>query len=254
MFLEKFGFQPHTLINFVGGGGKTALIHKLIDEYCSQGTVLYTTTTRIHPPDPNDGMVVISCENIELLRTIVDKVSLDCSSQHYKLIVTRHFITPDLLLGVPPDFLNQFERKRFPMLFNEADGAASFSIKLPRVGEPVLMQHAEYLVPVIGLDCLNQPLGSEVVFRFRLFAEKYQLKAGEPLTPEIAAQILMHKEGVCKGWTPAMKIIPFKNKVDALEQEASARYLAELIMRNPNFPVERVVFGSVMNGRIEEMH
>ena len=63
MFSEQFAFNPHTLVNFVGGGGKTALIHKLMQEYCAQGPVLYTTTTRIHPPDPREGLAVISSDN-----------------------------------------------------------------------------------------------------------------------------------------------------------------------------------------------
>jgi probable selenium-dependent hydroxylase accessory protein YqeC len=253
LFLEKFAFQEHTLVNFVGGGGKTILIHKLMGEYSSRGPVLYTTTTRIHPPDPSEGLVVISSDNIPLLKTMVEKVSSNCPSRSYKLVATRHFMSPNLLRGVPPDFDNDLSRELFPIFFNEADGAASFSIKLPRAGEPVLMEKAEYLVPVIGLDCLDQPLGPEVVFRFKLFAERFSLSAGERITPEIAARILMHKEGVCKDWKTGTAIIPFINKVDSPVQDKNALDLAKCILQNGNFPVERVLFGSALQGRVDSL-
>lgn len=253
MFSEQFEFRRNTLVNFVGGGGKTALIHKLMDECSADGTVLYTTTTRIHPPKPSEGLVVVSSDNLPLLRTMIERIAISCPGRPYKLVVTRHFMAPDLLQGVSPDFGNNLDRQAFPILLNEADGSARYSIKLPREGEPVLMENAEYLVPVIGIDCLNQPMGPKVVFRFQNFADRFSLRAGELMTPEMAAGILMHKSGVCKDWKSGTTIIPFVNKVDAPEQDAAARDLAAAILKNPNFPVKRVLFGSVLRGRVDSI-
>jgi probable selenium-dependent hydroxylase accessory protein YqeC len=180
---------------------------------------------------------------------MVERVSRGCPNRPYKLVVTRHFMSPNLLRGVPADFHASLDRELFPLLLNEADGAASFSIKLPREGEPVLMQKAEYLVPVIGIDCLYQPLGPEVLFRWQAFAERFSLQKGERITPELAAKILMHKLGVCKDWTPGTTIIPFINKVDGPAQDSAASDLAHSILRNGNFPIQRVVFGSVLQDR-----
>jgi probable selenium-dependent hydroxylase accessory protein YqeC len=253
LFSEQFAFQIHALVNFVGGGGKTVLIHKLMDECCPKGPVLCTTTTRIHLPHPSEGLVVISSDNVPILKLMVDRVSRSAPKRPYKLVVTRHFMSPNLLRGVPSDFDNTLERELFPILLNEADGAASFSLKLPREGEPVLMDKAEYLVPVIGLDCLYQPLGPEVLFRWQAFAERFSLRAGERITPELAARILMHKQGVCKDWRPGTTIIPFINKVDGPAQDSAARDLAHAILRNGNFPVQHVVFGSVLQQRADSI-
>lgn len=249
LFSEHFAFQPHTLVNFVGGGGKTTLIHKLMEEYCSAGPVLNTTTTRIHPPNPSEGLVVISSDNLPLLKLMVDKVSRCCLNRAIKLTITRHYISPTLLGGVPPDFDNDLDRSLFPVLFNEADGAAGFSIKMPREGEPVLMENAEYLVPVIGIDCLYRQLGPDVLFRWKQFEERFSIREGERLTPDLAAGILMHAEGVCRDWKPGTTIVPFINKVDGSSQDSAATDLANSILRNKSFPVERVVFGSVIHGR-----
>jgi probable selenium-dependent hydroxylase accessory protein YqeC len=249
VFSEHFTFYPHSLVNFVGGGGKTILIHKLMEEYCSEGPVLCTTTTRIHPPDPSEGLAVISSDNLPLLKLMVDRVGRCCSNRPIKLTVTCHYMSPTLLRGVPPDFDNALDRKLFPILLNEADGAAGFSIKMPREGEPVLMENADYLVPVIGIDCLYQPLGPGVLFRWKGFADRFSLREGERITPDLAAGILMHAQGVCRGWSAGTKIIPFINKVDGPSQDSAAIDLANSILHNGNFPIERVVFGSVLQGR-----
>jgi probable selenium-dependent hydroxylase accessory protein YqeC len=251
LFIEPFAFQPHALVNFVGGGGKTALIHTLMDEYCRSGPVLSTTTTRIHPPPPAEGLIVISTDNLPLLKTMVGRIAEKFSKRSYKLIATCHFMSPTLLRGVPPDFSVGLDRNQFSMFLNEADGAAGFSIKLPRDSEPVLMEGAQYLVPVIGIDCVYEPMGPDVVFRWRDLGDRFSLQPGERLTPELAAGILMHKDGVCKDWKPGTTIIPFINKVDGVVQEAAAGELADLILHNANFPVERVVFGSVLQGRAD---
>jgi probable selenium-dependent hydroxylase accessory protein YqeC len=249
LFSEHFSFKPHTLVNVVGGGGKTALIYRLLNEVCGKGPALYTTTTRIHPPAPSEGLAVISGENVPLLQRIIERISRGCPGHSYKIAVARHFMSPHLLRGVPPDFAADVDRKLFPILLNEADGAAGFSIKLPREDEPVLMESAEYLVPVIGIDCLGQRLGPEVVFRWQACAERFRMRAGECITASLAAGILMHPHGVCKDWKPSVTIIPFINKVDTPAQDAAARDLAEAILNNGSFPVHLVVCGSVLRER-----
>lgn len=224
-----------------------------MEEYSARGPALYTTTTRIHPPEGREGFVVISSENLPLLKLMVDRIGRDCADRPYKIAVTRSFMSPNLLRGVPPDFSNALDRGLFPILLNEADGAAGFSIKIPREGEPVLMENAEYLVPLIGIDCLHQPLGPKVLFRFQDFAGRFSLRPGQPLTPELAAGILMHKQGVCKNCKAGATIVPFINKVDDPSQDAAARDLASLILRNSNFPVKRVLYGSVLQGRIDSI-
>jgi probable selenium-dependent hydroxylase accessory protein YqeC len=205
-------------VNFVGGGGKTVLIHKLMEEYSSKGPVFCTTTTRIHPPDPAEGFSVISGENLLLLKKIIAGIRHNCLDRPYRIVATRHFISPHLLRGVPPDFADDMDRSAFPIILNEADGAAGFSLKLPRKGEPVLMNKAEYLVPVIGIDCLGRPLGPNILFRWQELAEHFSLRAGEPLVAQLAADLLMHSQGVCKDWKPGVTIIPFINKVDGRDR------------------------------------
>ncbi|MEJ2245888.1 MAG: selenium cofactor biosynthesis protein YqeC [Acidobacteriota bacterium] len=253
LFSRHFGFEVHSLVNFVGGGGKTALIHKLMKEFIGQGHVLYTTTTRIHPPDSSEELVVISSDNLMLSKMLIGQVALKSTERNYKIVVTQHFMEPDLLKGVPANFLESIERDRFIIFLNEADGSARFSIKLPREGEPVLMEHAEYLVPVIGIDCLYKPSGPDTLFRCESLSEQFSIQKGEIITPELASRVLMHPKGVCKDWGEGMVIIPFINKVDSPQLDPDARLLASHILNSANFPVSHVIYGSVQHGRINSI-
>jgi len=237
------------LVNFVGGGGKTPLILKLLEEYSHSAPAVYTTTTRIHPPETAHGLVLLGCDDPQLLRSMMENTVRCCSNQVRRLVVTRTTIAPRLLGGVDPGFGQTLDRGLFPVILNEADGARSMSLKMPREGEPVLMEGANYLVPVIGLDCLMQPLGPEILFRWDMAVARFFLKEGQMLTPKLASDLLLHPQGVCKHWKRDMQVIPYINKVDVEKQDALAEELAQALLQNNVFPVERVVWGSMLTGR-----
>ena len=249
MFAEIFAFSDHSLVNFVGGGGKTALIHRLLEEYSTRGPVLGATTTRIHPPDPHEGLALISSDNLTLLKRAIESIAADCAKQPLKIIASRYFMSSNLVRGVPQDFFEDIDRSLYPVFLNEADGSASFSLKLPRENEPVPASGAQYIVPIIGLDCIGRDLGPDTVLRWNELSESFSLRRGDPITPAAAAGILMHPRGVCKNLRPGTAVIPFINKVDSEAQDAAALELAGEIMKNSAFPVERVIYGSVLKRR-----
>lgn len=249
MFTEHFAFEMPARVNFVGGGGKSSLILRLMEECSETAPVIYTTTTRIHPPHPGDGTIVISSDNEDYLEQMLDRAIFG-SCRGRKFVVTHLSDSPNLLPGVNPGFADRLDGVVFPLVLNEADGARSMSLKMPHENEPVLMSNANYLVPVIGLDCLNQPMGPETIFRWELASQRCRLRAGDILTSEIAAGLLLHPRGVCRDWEPGMRIIPFINKADSEEREPLARSLARELLKNGNFPVERVVWGSLQNGKV----
>jgi probable selenium-dependent hydroxylase accessory protein YqeC len=252
LFSEHFAFSLPARVNFVGGGGKTGLILRLLEEHSATVPVLYTTTTRIHPPHPFEGLVIISSDNEAYLEQLLDRAVLSWSSGR-RFVATHLPSSPDLLRGVTPGFADRLDRGLFPLILNEADGARSMSLKLPREGEPVLMASANYLVPVIGLDCLNQPLGPKTLFRWELASGRYQLGRGQILTPELAASILFHPQGVCKDWKPSMRVIPFINKADSESDDPLALSLARALLHNGNFQVDHVVWGSLLSGRVASL-
>lgn len=248
LFTETFDFALPAWINFVGGGGKTSLILRLLEEFSASVPAIYATTTRIHPPHPADGLVMISCDKEDILELLLMSAVREWSPGR-RFVVTHAPHSPDLAHGVSPGFSGRLDPISCPVLLNEGDGARSMSIKMPREGEPVLIEGANYLVPVIGLDCLHKPLGPETLFRWELAAQRLKFPAGKNLDAVTAAAILFHPEGVCKGWTPDMSIVPFINKADTELNDGLALELAQALLANRNFPVHRVVWGSVQCGK-----
>jgi len=249
LFWAQFSFSLPARVNFVGGGGKTTLILKLLTECAERVPAVYTTTTRIHPPHPTPGMVIFSSDSERWLETLLERALFGASAPR-AFVVTRLPVAPGLLGGVNPDFANHLAAGLFPVVLNEADGARSMSIKMPREGEPVMMAGAGYLVPVIGIDCLDRPVGPETLFRWEIASTRCGLTAGDILTPEAAASILLHKQGVCRGWRPGMQVIPFINKVDTAALENRAKSLARALLSHSGFPLTRIVWGSLHSGRI----
>jgi probable selenium-dependent hydroxylase accessory protein YqeC len=249
LFSEIFSFVLPARVNLVGGGGKTSLILTLLREFAESIPAVYTTTTRIHPPHPCDGLVVISSDNDEYLEILLERaVSGWCPGRRF--VVTHLSNSPNLLRGVDASFSSRIDPVLFPVLLNEADGARSMSLKMPRAGEPVLIPDANYLVPVIGLDCLNRPLGPETLFRWEYASQRFKLTEGSILAPKLAASILLHPEGVCRDWTPGMHIIPFINKVDDEAGDELAQTLARELLTHGHFPIDKVVWGSLQNARV----
>ena len=111
------------------------------------------------------------------------------------------------------------------------------------------MNGAEYLVPVIGIDCLMKPLGPGTLFRWDYASARYGLEAGRLITPQLAASLLLHPQGVCRGWATPVRIVPYINKVDDESWDSLAGDLAQALLHNSDFHVTRVVFGSVLQGR-----
>jgi len=251
LFVEHFAFQTPAVVNFVGGGGKTGLILKLMVEFAESTSVIYTTTTRMHPPEPGQGLVILSGDNMQILKSVLNRIAASHMSPHTKFVVANVPIPAghNLIGGVPTDFIHDINRNFFSAILNEADGARSMSLKMPRSGEPILLEEATCLVPVIGMDCLLKPLGPETLFRWDMAAARFCLKAGENITPKLAADLLLHKEGVCSGYKSGMRIVPFINKVDDSSQESLAKELALELLHNTNFPVSRVVWGSLYGNR-----
>ena len=249
MLSEHFGFDFPARVDFVGGGGKTSLILRLGDELSERLPVLYTTTTRIHPPPVGLRRAHLFSDDGSLLLRALARMGDELRRNPRTLVVTREEVAPRLLGGVEPSFVGALGRDLFPLVLNEADGARSVSLKWPRDGEPVPSHGCDTLVAVIGLDCIGAPLGPDTLFRWDLAARRLGLTAGEILRPRRAAEILLHPEGVCRGHGPSTRLIVYVNKVDAPRDEPVALELAQAVLDNRSFPVERVVWGSLVRER-----
>ena len=162
--------EPGLAVAFVGAGGKTSAIRRVVDEMSSgdmSQLVLITTTTRLGR-DQND------LANYHLVDPSADQMAAlpELLADHRSVLITG----PDFEgKWIPPkdfvfDKLHQIAAQQDALLLIEADGARGKSLKAPAEHEPVIPAFVDLVVPMAGLDVLGETTHSEAVHRPKLVA------------------------------------------------------------------------------------
>lgn len=128
---EEMGITAHSVVSFVGAGGKTSCILKLAEYWAKQGEkVLVTTSTHMEHPDVlgKDGMVDKKAEGI--LEEIQEKGWTIAGEQ------SKH---PKKITGISPEQLEDLSNKVDKVLI-EADGSKRYPLKVPGKASLLLMR------------------------------------------------------------------------------------------------------------------
>lgn len=142
------------ITSIIGGGGKTSLILTLANELTQKGSVIFTTTTHIYPP-----------EHIPVLDTATE----------IRQALTQ---SPLVCVGIPAAD-GKLTASRIPMneladmadfVLVEADGSKQLPMKAHAAFEPVIPKESSQTIQVIGADCFGRPI-QETVHRPALFCQ-----------------------------------------------------------------------------------
>ncbi|MDA8211603.1 MAG: selenium cofactor biosynthesis protein YqeC [Clostridia bacterium] len=224
-FFDALNLKQGDVVALVGGGGKTSTMFAIGKEAKDRRlkTVL-TTTTRIYCPDDPELAVVVAHDPGELFNKVHNKLTALARviagadlAQDNKLVGLEQSLVPGLL-GAGAD-----------LVVVEADGAARKPFKAPADHEPVIPAAATVLIPVVGVDCLGQPLHQEYVHRPEQVAKLAGISIGQRITPEVVARVLTHPQGFRKGLPDNCRWIPFINKVESPQDLDLARKVALLV-------------------------
>jgi molybdenum cofactor cytidylyltransferase len=121
------------------------------------------------------------------------------------------------------------ERRGSPLLI-EADGSRRRPLKAPAEHEPPIPEFVDIAVVVAGLSGLGKTLGDEFVHRPEAFARLSGLQAGDPVTPEALARVLLHPQGGLKNIPPRARRVALLNQADTPELQATGKTLADAIL------------------------
>ena len=132
--------------------------------------------------------------------------------------------------------LELFRRLRdwFPRacILNEADGSRMRPFKAPAEHEPVIPVDTTLVVLVVGADVFGKPLDADHVHRPELISALSGAPLGTPITPEIVAFVVAHRDGGCKGVPAGARVFVAINKVESLPDRKPARETAEHLLRD----------------------
>ncbi|HMA35764.1 MAG TPA: selenium cofactor biosynthesis protein YqeC [Chloroflexia bacterium] len=200
---ETLALVPGELVAFVGAGGKTTTLQRLLGELRAAGRTVLTTST-VHlfplkgmPPHP----FVIEPDPARLAAMLP---ALLAEAGHVRVAAEQ--LRADKIRGLAPDQVAAL--KALPGLDHllvEADGARHRSLKAPAAHEPALPAGVDVLLIVAGLDVIGQPLDDAHVHRPEQVMALTGLPAGALLTPAAVAQVLTSPAGGLKAVPPGVR-------------------------------------------------
>lgn len=166
----------------IGGGGKTTLLLALGEELANRGSrVLLTTTTHLAWPPPRRYLQVSG----------QDETALHTLAQPGQLVIAGDPCGQGRMTGLAPALYSQAD---WDYILVEADGSRGMPLKVHRENEPCFPPDCGLTIQVAGLSALGQT-AAQSVHRYPLAG----LKGSEPITPALAAQLLLRGRGRSKG-------------------------------------------------------
>jgi probable selenium-dependent hydroxylase accessory protein YqeC len=231
----------------VGAGGKTGILFSLAEELRRAGKrVVTSTTTKVwHHQAMKAPCVVYTAD----LRPWRDRIKEGLAERGH-VFVGRCVLESGKIDGISTQTSDTLFRDiEVDYLLVEADGAAGLPAKAPSSREPAVPASATIVVAVMGLEAVNRPLGSDIVFRLDEVKRITGLAMSMPLTAAALSRLFLHPQGLFKGAPGSARRIPFLNKLDLLKSETDALELAGIILEEAKPEIDRVIIGSVKAGK-----
>ncbi len=218
----------------VGAGGKTSLCWLLARELLARGErVIFTTTTHIRRPQPGafDRIAIGGDPESALAddgwRSACIAADIDGAPDDTPLDDSLMPIVHTRLAGYSAaqvcNLYQSISKLQSPVsLIVEADGARGLLLKAPADYEPAIPACVTTVCVVASLDCLGQPLDERVAHRPQRIAALTGARIGEPITPQLVADVLAHPRGGLKGIPPAARRVAVLTQRDGQAAHSGA--------------------------------
>lgn len=176
----------YPVLSVVGGGGKTSLIFRIMEELTAVGKkVLITTTTHMaYEPDrpfAEDGDIISIKHNLEehgyTIAAALDREKCKISALSEEKMKEIKVLADVILI--------------------EADGAKRYPLKVPASWEPVIWGQTDLVIAVAGMDAAGKPI-QEVCHRPENVADFLGKEAEEKVTEEDIVRVVLSTEALKK--------------------------------------------------------
>ena len=176
----------YPVLSVVGGGGKTSLIFRIMEELTAVGKkVLITTTTHMaYEPDrpfAEDGDIISIKHNLEehgyTIAAALDREKCKISALSEEKMKEITALADVILI--------------------EADGAKKCPLKVPASWEPVIWGQTDLVIAVAGLDAVGEPI-CKVCHRSNRVADFLGKETEEKVTEEDIVRIVLSTEALKK--------------------------------------------------------
>ena len=216
--LAALDIRPGERVALVGGGGKTGLACRLLEEARRRGwTALFTTTTKLLSPEDGAGACMVGETDLEVLRRHLSATGSLFLAQRW----LDEWEDPPAGSGhaqpggrqrkvggfSPAEIEHLLNNLNPDLALVEADGSRHRPLKAPGDYEPVLPPATTLLAVVAGLSVLGRPLAEAAVHRPERVAELGCVPLGTPVDAALVAAVLGHPRGGLKGCPPEARAV-----------------------------------------------
>ena len=228
---DKIEEAKGSCIALLGGGGKTALLHKLADEFAKYyPSVLQTslTKTAFHYSDNPLILNDSSISNIESLKF-----------DRNPLFVIGEKISNEKLKGISE---TEFDKIRylFDLTIFECDGARNKPLKVHTEYDPNIPSFATHVIIIVGADVVNTKISDGLVHRPELFCKTWNMEPNFKLNVDFIVDIVSSQRGYLSKIPDKINVTYFVNKWD--NHKKNAETLAETIFQKTGKPT---FYGSI---------
>jgi probable selenium-dependent hydroxylase accessory protein YqeC len=226
-------------IALLGGGGKTALLHKLADEYAKYyATVLQTSLTKTAFQSSDKPLIIngIDIEKLELLKF-----------ERNPLFIIGEKISNKKLKGISETDLDRI-RYQFDITIFECDGARNKPLKAHTKYDPKVPEFATHTIIIVGADVVNTRISDGLVHRSELFCKMWNVKTDFQLNIDFIVKVLTSNKGYFSKLNNQVKISYFVNKWDG--HKKNAEDLAKAIYQKTGKPA---FYGSIQNNALKQV-
>lgn len=221
---DALDLGPHEIISLVGGGGKTTAMFALGRQL--GGTVVLSTTTKMHSGHTNDYPVLLSPGDEELTKALATN----------RAVLVWRDIDGGKALGVQPQLCDRWSGLADYVVV-EADGARRKPLTAPGPFEPVVPETTTLLVACVGANAFGRVIADQCHRPLRVAAlagcSPYQR-----LTPERLAKVLLSERGLRKGRPDAARFATILTRVSRAEA-SFAEELVEIVGDDSNVVILR---------------
>ncbi len=226
-------------IALLGGGGKTALLHKLAEEFAKYYTTVLQTSLTKTAFHQLDNPIILNEIDIDKLESLKSKTN--------PLFVIGEKITNKKLKGISETDLDRI-RQQFDITIFECDGARNKPLKAHTKYDPVVPAFATNVVIIVGADVVNTKIHDGYVHRPELFCQMWNVKPDFQLDIDFIVRVLTSKKGYFSKLKHDVEISYFVNKWD--NHQKNAKDLAQAIHQKTGKPT---FYGSVRNNVLRQM-
>lgn len=206
------------IITVVGAGGKTSTIYSLAEELDFLGKkTIVTTTTHMRLED-----------DFILIDTDRELYKIESKLKNSNLVKLAKRESDYKVKSVDFDILRKtLNMAEFVLI--EGDGSKNLPLKVPRDGEPVIIEETDLVLGIIGFDSLYKKI-EDICHRKELVAEFLEKDLSDKIEVEDLLKIASSEKALKKSVKCKYKVII--NKVDDEEDLKICREIDELFKKN----------------------